>query len=149
MKEFKAAARAADGDEEEVLEFAIAGEEFVADIPSTAQIAMFVAAMTDEASTSESLAAVFRFLKDVLQGDGYQRLRRLISAGVIDLDMLTGGGDENDEGITDWIIGQASQSRPTPASSGSSASPAATGRPSTGRSPGRGSTRSASLSPVS
>lgn len=148
MKEFKQAAHAAESEEEEILEFAIGDQEFRSQIPSTARTAMFVAAMTDESSTGESVAAIFAFLKDMLLDDGYRRLRKLISTNVIDLGTLTGGGDENEDGIVDWIIGQASN-RPTQLQSDFSTSSESTGRTSTGRSPGKGSTRSPSLSPVS
>lgn len=148
MKEFKAAARASESDEEEILEFRLIDQEFRSRLPNTARVAMFVASMSDESTTGESVTAIFTFLKDVLLDDGYRRLRKMISDGTIDLEVLTGGGDENEDGIVDWIIGQAS-SRPTPASTDSSSSPASGGQRSTGRSPGRGSTRSPSLSPVS
>jgi hypothetical protein len=149
MKEFKAAARAADSEEERILEFAIGDNEFRSKLPSTARTAMFIAAMTDEGSTGEAVGAIFSFLKDMLLDDGYRRLRKLISDDVIDLGTLTGGGDENEDGIVDWIISQASEDRPTPPSADSSSSPETGGRRSTGRSPGKGSTRSPSLSPVS
>lgn len=149
MKEFKAAARAADDDEEQILEFAIGDNEFRSRLPSTARTAMFIAAMTDDSSTGEAINAIFSFLKDMLLDDGYRRLRKLISDDVIDLGTLTGGGDDNDEGIVDWIIGQASENRPTPPSADSSSSPETGGRRSTGRSPGKGSTRLTSLSPAS
>jgi hypothetical protein len=149
MKEFKAAARASEDEEEKVLEFAIGEQEFRSKIPSTARTAMFIAAMTDEASTGEAVGAIFAFLKDMLLDDGYRRIRKLITDEVIDLGTLTGGGDENDDGIIDWIISQASDNRPTPPSADSSSSPETGGRRSTGRSPGKGSTRLASLSPVS
>jgi hypothetical protein len=148
MQQFKVAARAAETEEEEILEFSIGDQEFRSKIPSTARVAMFVAAMTDESSTGEAVAAIFQFLKDMLLDDGYRRLRKMISDDVIDLGTLTGGGDENDEGIVDWIISQAS-SRPTPPSADSSTSPAPIGKRSTGRSPGKGSLLSVSPSPGS
>jgi len=149
VKEFNAAARAAEGEEDQILEFAIGDQEFKSHLPSTARTAMFIAAMTDESSTGEAIGAIFSFLKDMLLDDGYRRLRKLISDDVIDLGTLTGGGDDNDEGIVDWIISQAAENRPTPPSADSSSSPETGGRRSTGRSPGKGSTRSPSLSPVS
>lgn len=149
MKEFKAAARAAESEDEPILEFSIGDQEFRSQLPSTARTAMFVAAMTDESSTGEAIAAIFSFLKDMLLDDGYRRLRKLISTNVIDMGTLTGGGDDNDEGIVDWIISQASESRPTPPSAASSSSQGTGGRRSTGRSPGKGSTLSPSPSPAS
>lgn len=148
MKEFKAAAKAADSPEDEILEFAIGDQEFRSKIPSTARVAMFIAALGEDATTAESVGAIFNLLRDVLLDDGYRRLRKLISDDVVDLSLLTGGGDENEDGIVDWIIGQASD-RPTPASSVSSSSPASAGKKSTGRSPGKGSTLSISPSPAS
>lgn len=149
MKEFHAAAHAANDQEEPILEFAIGDQEFTSKLPSTARTAMFIAAMTDESSTGEAIGAIFGFLKDMLLGDGYRRLRKLITDDVIDIGTLTGGGDENDEGIVDWIISQAAENRPTPPSADSSSSPESGGRRSTGRSPGKGSTLSPSPSPVS
>lgn len=149
MKEFRAAARAADDEEERVLEFAIGDQEFRSRIPSTARVAMFIAAMTDDSPTGEAIGAIFAFLKDMLEGDGYRRLRKLISDDVIDMSTLTGGGDENDEGIVDWIISHAANDRPTPPSADSSSSRGSGGRRSTGRSPGKGSTLSPSLSAAS
>jgi hypothetical protein len=148
MKEFKSAAKSAEEGEEEILEFAIGDEEFRSKLPSTARTAMFVASMSDESTTGDAIAAIFAFLKDMLLDDGYRRLRKLISDNVIDLGTLTGGGDENEDGIVDWIIGQASN-RPTQPPTDSSTSPASTGLPSTGRSPGKGSTRSTSVSRAS
>jgi hypothetical protein len=149
VKEFKAAAARADGEEEKILEFAIGEHEFRSILPSTARVAMFIAAMTDDSGTGEALGAIFGFLKDVLLDDGYRQLRKLITEDVVDLSLLTGGGEDNDEGIIDWIISEAANNRPTPPSSGSSSSPANGGRRSTGRAPGKGSTRSNSLSTVS
>jgi len=149
VKEFKAAATRAADEEEPILEFAIGDQEFQAILPSTARVAMFLASMTDEASTGESIAAIFTFLRDVLQGDGYRRLRKLITDDVVDMSILTGGGGENEDGIIDWIISEAAMNRPTPPSSASSSSQASGGRRSTGRSPGKGSTLSRSLSTAS
>ena len=149
MKEFKAAAARAEDEEEKILEFAIGDQEFRSKLPSTARTAMFIASMTDETGTGDSIAAIFSFLKDMLLDDGYRRLRKMISDDVIDMGTLTGGGDDNDEGIVDWIISMSADQRPTPPSADSSSLPETGGRRSTGRSPGKGSTRSPSLSPVS
>lgn len=149
MKSFHAAAKAADSEEEQILEFAIGDQEFRSRLPSTARVAMFIASMTDEAGTGESLGAIFQFLKDMLLDDGYRRIRKLISTNVIDLSTLTGGTEFDDDGIIDWIISEAAAQRPTPPSAASSGSQGNGGRRSTGRSPGKGSTLSASPSPGS
>ena len=146
MKEFKAAARAAEDTEEKILEFSIGDQEFRSKLPSTARTAMFIASMTDETGTGETIAAIFSFLKDMLLDDGYRRIRKLISDDVIDMGTLTGGGDDNDEGIVDWIITQGAEQRPTPPSAASSSSQVTGGRRSTGRSPGKGSLLSTSPS---
>lgn len=149
MKSFHAAAKTQEDPEEKILEFAIGDQEFRSKLPSTARVAMFVASMADEATIAESTAAIFSFLKDLLLDDGYRRLRKLISDDVIDMGTLTGGGEEDDEGIIDWIISQAADERPTRPSADSSSSQATGGRRSTGRSPGKGSTLSPSPSPAS
>jgi hypothetical protein len=143
MKEFRAAAAAAaDAEDAQVLEFALAGQEFVADRASTAQLALIIAAM-DEGGTA-MVAAVFRFLRGILRGDGFNRLRDLISEGVVDFDLLVGGDDDNEEGIVDWIIEKSSDDRPTKQPTDYLPSQATGGQRSTGRSRGAGSTRSPS-----
>lgn len=140
MKEFLVAAKATETEDEEVLEFAIGGEEFRAKLPSTARIAMFIAAMSDEdGQTGGAVASIFALLRDVLLDDGYKRLRKLISDDVVSMQIITGGDDLNEDGLVDWIIAQ-STARPTESPAGSSPSPATTGPRSTGRSRGAGST---------
>lgn len=139
MKEFMVAAKAAEGVEEEILEFSIGEEEFRCKIPSTARIAMFIATMSDEDTASGGMvAAIFSLLRDVLLDDGYKRLRKLINTDVVSMQIITGGDDLNEDGLVDWIIAQ-STGRPTESPVGSSPSQPTGGRRSTGRSPGAGS----------
>jgi len=143
MKEFKAAAKAAAGGEDEkVLEFKLGDQEFVADKASTAQIALVIASMEDGGGAMVS--SVFRFLKGVLHDDGYPRLRNLIASGVVPFGLLVGGDDDNEDGIVDWIIEKSSDERPTKQPADYLPSQAAGGQRSTGRSPGKGSKLSAS-----
>lgn len=140
MKEFMVASKATEEGEKEILEFSIGEDEFQAKVPSTARIAMFIAAMVDEDSgTGSSTAAVFAFLRDVLLEDGYRRLRKLITDDVIGMTFITGGDDLNEDGLVDWIISQAAD-RPTQPPIDSSPSPAAGGKRSTGRVRGTAST---------
>jgi len=144
MKEFAAAATAeVEGEEAQVLEFALAGQEFVANKASVGQMALVVAAM-DESEGVQAVGAVFRFLRGVLQGDGYQRLRELVAKGVVSFDLLAGGDDDNEEGIVDWIIEKSSADRPTKRPTDYLPSQASGGQKSTGRSRGQGSIPSSS-----
>jgi len=140
MKEFMVAAKAAETSEEEILEFAIAGEEFRAKLPSTARIALFIASMSgDDGEDGNLVGAIFALLRDVLLDDGYKRLRKLINDDVVSMQIITGGDDLNEDGLVDWIIAQ-STARPTESPASSSRSQPTTGPRSTGRSRGAGST---------
>jgi hypothetical protein len=146
MKEFQVAAQEAvdDTPEEQILEFSVAGQDFVASLPTTGQIALVVASAGR--TEAEQLGAVFGFLRGVLQGDGYRRLSDLLEAGVLPFEVIFGGDDANPDGIVEWIVqAAAGTERPTKRSSGSSSSQRAGGPRSTGRSPGKGSIRSNSL----
>lgn len=125
--------------EELVIEFTIGGEEFTADVPTPGQAAIIIGALGLGGSSGAS--AVFRFLRGVLQGNGYQRILTLLEDGKISFDMLWGGEGENEEGVVDWLMGQAA-ARPTQAPTDSSSSSKLDGKKSTGRSPGKGSTLS-------
>lgn len=145
MKEFKAAAQAeVDGEEAQILEFTLAGQEFVVDKASTGQMALVAAAM-DEGG-QQMVGAVFRFLRGLMEnhGDGYRRLRDLIANGTVSFDLIVGGDDDNEDGIVDWIIEKSTDDRPTKAPTDYLPSQATGGQRSTGRSPGKGSKPSAS-----
>jgi hypothetical protein len=148
MKEFKAAAQAAvDGEDQQVLEFTLAGQEFVAKKAEIGQMALVASAM-DEGGT-QMVGAVFRFLRNLLLDDGYPRLRDLIASGAVSFELLIGGDDDNEDGIIDWIIEQSSEERPTKAPTDYLPSQAAGGQRSTGRSRGQGSIHSPSAQPAS
>lgn len=143
MKQFTAAAEAAAArGDTPVLEFSLAGQEFVASKAELGQMALVVAAM-DEGG-SPMVSAVFRFLRGILQGDGYARLRELVASGVVSFDLLVGGDDDNEDGIVDWLIEQSSDERPTKLPTDYLPSQGNGGQRSTGRSRGPGSTASAS-----
>jgi hypothetical protein len=137
MKEFTAAARAADDPAEEILQFGLAGMEFTASRATTSQMALVVAAMDD--GGAPMVAAVFRFLRGILHDDGYQRLRDLVAAGVVSFDLLIGGDEDNEDGIVDWLIEKSADERPTKRPTDYLPSQASGGQRSTGRSPGKGS----------
>jgi hypothetical protein len=150
MKEFYAAAQATvdeEQGEEKVLEFSLAGQEFVARIPTTGQVALV--AGSGGRSQSDMIGAVFGFFRGVLLDDGWRRLHALLEDGTVPFEVLFGGDDNNATGVVEWISTAAGGERPTQPSRDSSPSPDGTGRKSTGRSPGKGSTRSTSLSAVS
>lgn len=145
MQEFIAAARKAAEDQDWV-EFSIAGQEFKASVPTTGQTALIMAALGNaEIGASERMAEIMAFLDSVLQDDGMKRLRKLMRDGVVPLDMIFGGNEDNDRGIVEFIVSHASDERPTQPSSSSSSSPESTGRRSTGRVRGEGSIPSDSL----
>jgi hypothetical protein len=137
MKEFKAAAEAATSEEKPVLEFSLAGQEFVADKATIGQMALVAAAQDEGGQTL--IAAVFRFLKGLLHDDGYQRLRNLVADGTVSFDLLAGGDDDNEDGIVDWIIEKSADERPTKLPTDYLPSQGSGGQRSTGRSPGKAS----------
>lgn len=145
MKEFTAAARAADDPDGEILQFRLAGIEFTADRATTSQMALVVAAMDD--GGAQMVAAIFRFLRGVLHDDGYRQLRELVAGGAVTLDLLMGGDEDNEDGIVGWLIEKSADERPTRQPADYLPSQATTGRRSTGRSPGKGS-KPSSLLPV-
>ena len=119
------------------VEFDILGQHFQADKPTPGRINVLFSAR----GGVEGTRAVWDFLRDVLWGDGYDRLRNLVASGEFPPQLLFGGDELNEEGVVDHII-SATAGRPTQPSSDSSPSPSTTGKRSTGRSPGKGSTRS-------
>lgn len=125
--------------EEYDLEFTIGDYELRAKAPSSAQASLLIG--TSSLGGNASLGATYRFLRGTLDRQSYNTLLTLIEAGKIDNSMLVGGEGENEEGIVDWLLEQASD-RPTPVPAGSSESSPAGGKKSTGRSPGKGSTLS-------
>lgn len=148
MKEFTVAAQDAvdeTTEDEKVLEFRLAGQEFVASLPTTGQIALVVA--TAGRSETQQLGAVFGFLRGVLQGDGYRRLEELVESGVVPFEVIFGGNDDNpDGGIVEYIVQSgAGGERPTQRSTASARSQKPGGPRSTGRSQGKGSIPSSSL----
>lgn len=142
MKKFKSRPKDVDEDAEEgILEFEVAGEVFQAHKPRDGQAALLLASGHRKARASDQMAAVLEFLDKTLLDDGPDRIRDLLSDGVIDVDDLIGGNEFNDEGIIDWMFGQVDERRPTKPSTGSSGSQRNGGRKSTGRSRGPGSIR--------
>lgn len=141
MKEFQLAAERDQKiqDEGEILEFTLGDEVFQSKYPTPSQSSLVIGAFG--LSEAEAVQSVYRFLKRVLLGDGFRRLKRMVDEEVIDFGMLFGGNAENESGIVDWIIEEAA-SRPTQPSTASSSSQPSGGRRSTGRSPGLGSTLS-------
>lgn len=141
-KKFKSRPQEVDDlDEEELLEFEIAGEVFQARKPKDGQAALLLASGHRKARPADQVAAVLEFLDKTLLDDGAERIRDLLSDGLIDIDDLIGGNELNDEGIIDWMFGQVDERRPTRPSTGSSGSQKSGGRKSTGRSRGPGSIR--------
>lgn len=134
-----------ESDEPLVFEFSIAGQEFVADLPNTAQSSLILIT-SQSGSTAETVAVALDILKVLLHGTGYKRLHRLMVEGLVDYNLLLWGDDRNPQGIIQSLLAQVSAGRPTVPSSDSASSPQNGGRRSTGRSPGQGSTRSASPS---
>lgn len=146
MKAFQMAVKAQlerEGSEEEVEEYPITfmlGEHELKAKPATpAQMALLIG--TSNLGGGASLGAGFRFLRGTLDRRSYNLILTLIEGGEIGNEMLFGGEGENEEGIVDWLMEQASD-RPTPAPSDSSKSSEPGGKKSTGRSPGKGSTLS-------
>lgn len=120
------------GVEEAVVEFSIAGQTFESRRPSPGQINIFFG------SGGAATQTLWQIFENILVGDGYERLRKLVWDGDVPPKLLFGGDELNPGGIFDSIVKEFS-GRPTEPSSGSSESPSSAGRKSTGRSP---STRS-------
>lgn len=121
------------------LEFTLGPHEMKYRLPSQAQISLLIG--TSNLGGAAALGAGYRFLRGTLDRRSYNVLLTLIEDGQISDDMLFGGEGENEEGIVDWLIEQASE-RPTDPPTGSSGSSQPGGKKSTGRSPGKGSTLS-------
>lgn len=147
MKTFMAAAARSvkeqteeDGPQEPWLEFGLLGQTFtITDKPTMGQGAAVLGAMAS--GSAESVRGVLTFLDNVLDDTGGLRIRRMLERGQIEFELLWGGDDQNEEGIVDYIIGEASEG-PTQGATDSSPSQPTTGKKSTGRSPGKGSTLS-------
>jgi len=131
-----------EGAEPEVFEFSLAGQEFVANIPTNTQIVLLSATLSG-GRQSDVLTGSLEFLEGTLQGNGYRRLRKLVAQGVVSTDLLIGGDENNDKGIVDSIVAMVSDGIPPTRSTGSSGSPKQGGKKSTGRAPGKGSIPSA------
>lgn len=146
MKEFRAAAKHAAGEQEEldlppiVLPDGTV-ENFTISIPTTGQISLVAASM--DAGGVEMLGAVYNFLRGLMTTEDYRRFRGLVADGTIPFELVIGGDELNEDGIIDWII-ENSTDRPTKAPTDFLPSQKTGGQRSTGRSPGRGSTRSTS-----
>jgi len=143
MKEFGAAAKRAEADDEEVLEFRLLDHEFVASKPTTGQLALIYGTMGEDSNPADVVKSTFDFLKGVLKDDGYKVLHGMLQRGEIDLDILIGGDEENELGIIDWMMEQVAE-RPTKAPSDYLQSQKSGGQRSTGRAPGKGSIQSGS-----
>jgi hypothetical protein len=131
-----------EGAEPEVLEFSLAGQDFVADLPTNTQIVLLSATLSG-GRTSDVLTGSLECLEGVLRGNGYKRIRRLVAQCVVSTDLLIGGDENNDKGIVDSIVAMVSDGRPPTRSTGSSGSQKPGGKKSTGRAPGKGSIPSA------
>jgi len=127
-----------EGAEPEVFEFSIAGQDFVADMPTNTQIVLLSATLSG-GRTSDVLTGSLEFLEGTLRGNGYKRIRRLVAQGIVSTDLLIGGDENNDKGIVDSIVAMVSDGRPPTRSTGSSGSQKPGGKKSTGRAPGKGS----------
>lgn len=145
MREFQIASEQAIDDLEdretlELFEFKIGTQTFQARRPKPGETNVLFASR----GAGESTSAVWRFLRHVLQGDGFYRLRDLVESGVIPPDLLFGGDELNQEGgIVDSIVKEFS-GRPTGSSGDSRTSPPPDGQRSTGRARGKGSISSPS-----
>jgi hypothetical protein len=143
--EFKTAVEKADaeakGEAPEPFEFTLAGQEFVAALPSATQLSMLAIAIGDGGKAA--LETALNVFDGLLEGNGGARLRKLIANGTVKPSLLFWGDELNDQGIIGALVAQVT-GRPTTPSSDSSATPKTSGRRSTGRAPGKGSTRSTS-----
>lgn len=131
------------GEDDEILQFSIAGQKFETRLPSLTQIVL-LSTGTDSGSVRGVLSASMEFLEGILLGDGYKRIKKLVANGTISYNLLIGGDEDNDHGIIDWIVEQVSDGRPPKRSTASSPSAKPGGPRSTGRAPGKGSILSAS-----
>lgn len=111
------------------VEFEILGQTFQADKPTPGRINVLFSARGGVEGTRE----VWNFLRDVLWGDGYARMRELVASGQFPPQLLFGGDELNEEGVVDHII-SATAGRPTQPSSDSSRQQSSGGKRSTGRS---------------
>lgn len=137
-----------DAPDRKVLEFSIAGEDFVADVPTLTQV-ILLSTSSDGATMRGMIQGCLDFLEGILHDDGIRRIKKLMAKGLITNELLLGGDENNEEGIISWIVEQVSEARPTTASDDSSPSPKTTGQRSTGRAPGKGSILSSSPSAAS
>lgn len=142
MKEFATAVARVESEvdqEEDVVEFGLAGRTLKARLPTTGQISVLLASK----GLAGNLQAIHRLLQNTLLDDGYEYVSDLLSDGTIGLGVLFGGDENNEQGIIDYLVDEV-VGRPTSSPTDSSASPKASGRRSTGRAPGKGSIRSSS-----
>ena len=146
MKAFQMAAKAQverEGSEEDVeqypIDFTIGEHELKAKAPTPAQVSLLIG--TSNLGGSAAVGAGYRFLRGTLDRRSYNLVLTLLEAGQIGEGMIFGGEGENEEGIVDWLLEQASE-RPTDPPTDSSESSEPGGKKSTGRSPGKGSTLS-------
>lgn len=133
MREFIIASERAVEDEaeegtEELFEFTIGKDKFAARRPSPGQTNVLFSSN----NSAESTRLTWAFLRAVLVGDGFGRLRQLVASNVIPPSLLFGGDDLNESGIVESIIGGFS-GRPTQSSDDSSPSQNSAGPRSTGR----------------
>lgn len=152
MQEFKVAAKRAAKEDDEatpVIEIPFGDRTLISKIPSPGQASLFYARLVSDSTEEErdngTVNAVFGLLRSVLAPGDVPYIKELLGEGRIEFSTLFGGDDENERGLVEELLREAS-GRPTEPSSDSSSSQKSTGRPSTGRSPGKGSTRSTSKS---
>jgi len=108
-------------------------------LPTPAQVSLLIG--TSQLGGSASLGATYRFLRGTFDKWSYNLLLTLVEDGKVTQDMIIGGESEDEGGIVDELIKEASE-RPTEPPTASSSSSQAGGKRSTGRSPGKGSTLS-------
>lgn len=108
-------------------------------LPTPAQVSLLIG--TSQLGGTASLGATYRFLRGTFDKRSYTLLLTLIEAGQVTESMIIGGESEDEGGIVDELIKEASE-RPTEPPTDSSSSSEPGGKKSTGRSPGKGSTLS-------
>jgi hypothetical protein len=89
--------------EEKVLEFELAGQDFRLKVPTPTQIVLLATA-SDSGTMRGMIGASMEFLEGLMLDDGFRRLRKLMSRGVVSHELLLGGDEDNEKGIIDWFV---------------------------------------------
>lgn len=130
----------AKADPDEVIEFSLGADEFEVRRPTLDQV-IALSLLPPEATEADVARASLAFMDGILLGDGAKRLRVLMARGVVSVQLLFSGDDNNETGIIPAIV-EAATGNPTPSPTDSATSQTSGGKKSTGRAPGKGSTRS-------